>query len=118
MNSVVKPIASWRARSLRSETNLGERARLTAGTAVSPTRCRCGTHLPAGSLCFGFSEVPEVVRSFLSSQAFCSVRCAQAYLLEALEVFEAARATPAVGDVDEAVETLRGLYQGTGPGSR
>lgn len=74
------------------------------------TRCRCGTHLRAGTERFGFDHPPVAVRELLVDVAFCSPVCARAYLLEALELFAGASAGSVVEDREEVLAAFSWLY--------
>ena len=51
-------------------------------------RCRCGTRIPVGGAVFGVTTISRHSEDLFRNQAFCSVRCVQAFCLESLELLE------------------------------
>lgn len=83
---------------------------LTAQVAPGPIRCRCGTWIPEGVSCFHFAQPQGPVAALVSEHLFCSVVCARAYLLEALELVQATKAVSVLQDLEEVRAGLGWLY--------
>jgi len=73
-------------------------------------RCRCGTRLPAGTLCFEFAPVPEALTGLLRAEVFCGPGCARAFLLEAMEVLEGQASPDLLSDVQSVYTYLHYLF--------
>jgi hypothetical protein len=89
---------------LPSSVHLRKRA------VVERHRCRCGTRLPAGTLCFEFVPVPEALTGLLRAQVFCGPGCARAFLLEAMEVLEGQASPDLLSDVQSVYSYLHYMF--------
>ena len=80
-----------------------------AGPPTEGERCRCGTQLGPGTGCFQFARVPHALADVLDHQRFCGPACARAFILEALELIDAAPLTPALRDLEDMGVAFRFL---------
>lgn len=83
---------------------------LMSEPATDSERCRCGSRLSVGGTCWRFAAAPEPLATLLQEVSFCSAGCAQAWLLESLELFEGSAAASVVSDVEAVLSGLRKLY--------
>ena len=61
----------------------------------------------ASTLGYRFVDVPAVLAGILESKTFCGVKCARAFVLEALEFVGSSAAPQLVSDWDEVRAALR-----------
>lgn len=87
--------------------------RLERRVATFTNRCRCGTHLSVGEPCFEFRGIPEALRGLLRGQAFCTLGCVRAYLLEAMEVLDGEGSPQMISDVHSVYSYLRIMFEMT-----
>jgi hypothetical protein len=86
------------------------RLKLNQRPATTEHRCRCGTRISAGVSCFEFEGLPEALSDLLRDQAFCTIHCVRAYLLEAMELLEGAAAPDLIGDVHSVYSYLQAMF--------
>lgn len=84
--------------------------KLNQRPATTEHRCRCGTPISVGDSCFEFEGLPEALSDLLRDQAFCTISCVRAYLLEAMEVLEGAGAPDLISDVHSVYSYLQAMF--------
>jgi len=90
----------------RVSPSMGPEITIKKVASSASERCRCGTRLPAGADRFVISNPPSTVEYLVSSQAFCSVNCVQAFLLESMAEMESLASSAA----EQTVIDIRDAY--------
>lgn len=63
-----------------------------------------------GTSCYEFERVPEALTDLFRDEAFCSVGCVRAFLLEAMEVLEGLASPNLLSDVQSVYSHLRAMF--------
>jgi hypothetical protein len=81
---------------------------------VQASRCRCGRHLAPGASAWAVDQPSPSLEALFRDQRFCSVVCLRAFILEALEEFDALdrpEAVAFVSDLHDSYAELANVLQ-------